>query len=105
MHELWSASGWRNEDADQKAEADMTETRGRGRPAGFRMTDAHRSKIANSQILNMLIKHVEGKHEMNATQVSAGLGLLKKCLPDLTTTTLQGDEQGGAVRVKWLPSE
>lgn len=48
------------------------------------MTDDHRDKIKNSNILNALIEHVEGKREMSATQVSAGLGLLRKCLPDLT---------------------
>ena len=63
----------------------------RGRKPGFRMTDEHRVKIQNSNILNALIEHVQGDREMSATQVSAGLGLLKKCLPDLTNVTLAGD--------------
>lgn len=75
----------------------------KGRPAGFKMTEQHRSKIANSQILNRLIGHVEGNVELSATQVSAGLGLLKKCLPDLTNVQLTG-EDGGAIQVTWLPS-
>lgn len=74
----------------------------KGRPAGFKMTEQHRSKIANSQILNRLIGHVEGNVELSATQVSAGLGLLKKCLPDLTNVQLTG-EDGGAIQVTWLP--
>ncbi len=70
----------------------------RGRKSGFRMTDEHRGKIQNSSILNALIEHVEGRREMSATQVSAGLGLLRKCLPDLSSTAVTGDE-GGPVSV------
>jgi hypothetical protein len=56
----------------------------RGRKPGFKMSDEHRVKIQNSNILNALIEHVEGNREMSSTQVSAGLGLLKKVLPDMT---------------------
>ena len=63
----------------------------RGRKPGFRMSDAHRVKIQNSNILNALIEHVEGKREMTGTQVTAGLGLLKKVLPDLSTVTVEGN--------------
>ncbi len=56
----------------------------RGRRPGFRMSDEHRVKIQNSNILNALIEHIEGRREMSATQVSAGLGLLKKVMPDLS---------------------
>lgn len=55
----------------------------RGRKPGFRMSNEHRVKIQNSNILNALIEHVEGIRDMSATQVSAGLGLLRKILPDL----------------------
>ncbi len=58
----------------------------RGRRPGFKMPEEHRAKIANSNILNALIEHVEGRREMSATQVSAALGLLRKCLPDLSQT-------------------
>lgn len=64
----------------------------RGRPAGFRMTEEHRLKIKNSNILNALVEHVEGKREMTPTQVSAGLGLLKKVMPDLASTTIENGE-------------
>lgn len=70
-----------------------------GRSPGFRMTDEHRVKIQNSNILNALVEHVEGKREMSATQVSAGLGLLRKVMPDLAATTVSGDEDGGPVSV------
>lgn len=66
----------------------------RGRKPGFRMSDEHRVKIQNSNILNALIEHVDGRREMSATQVTAGLGLLKKVLPDLTNVALTGDGDG-----------
>ena len=64
----------------------------RGRTAGFKMPEEHRIKIANSNILNALIEHACGEREMSATQVSAGLGLLKKVMPDLQAVSLGGDE-------------
>ena len=56
----------------------------RGRQPGFRMSDEHRVKIRNSNILNALIEHVEGKRDMSSTQVTAGLGLLAKVMPNLS---------------------
>lgn len=56
------------------------------------MPEEHRGKIAQSNILKSLIEHVEGKREMSSTQVTAGLGLLKKVLPDLTYNQHGGDE-------------
>jgi hypothetical protein len=76
----------------------------RGRQPGFRMSDEHRVKIKNSNILNALIEHVEGSREMSATQVSAGLGLLRKVMPDLASTTISGDEDGGPISITWLKS-
>jgi len=63
----------------------------RGRKPGFQMTDAHRVKIQNSNILNALIEHVSGEREMSATQVSAGLGLLRKVMPDLSSAELKSE--------------
>jgi len=63
------------------------------------MSGEHRTKIQNSNVLNALIEHAEGKREMSASQVTAGLGLLRKALPDLQTVTHQGDEEGGPVQV------
>lgn len=74
----------------------------RGRTAGFRMSNEHRVKIQNSNILNALIEHACGEREMSATQVSAGLGLLRKVMPDLASTTISGDEDGGPITVTWL---
>ena len=53
------------------------------------MSEEHRIKIKNSNILNALIEHVEGAREMSATQVSAGLGLLRKVMPDLASSTVE----------------
>ena len=64
----------------------------RGRQPGFVMSHEHRVKIQNSNILNALIEHAEGKREMSSTQVTAGLGLLKKAMPDLAALTIGGDE-------------
>jgi hypothetical protein len=63
----------------------------RGRKPGFVMTDAHRVKIQNSNIITALIDHALGKREMSSTQVAAGLGLAHKVLPNLQAVTLAGD--------------
>ena len=57
----------------------------------FKMGAEHRAKIANSNILNNLIGHVEGTREMSATQVHAGIALLKKVMPDLTYSETHGE--------------
>jgi len=65
----------------------------RGRPAGFRMDDSHRTKISNSKILNRLIDFASGKEgvDISATQAAVGIALLKKVLPDLTNVQVSGD--------------
>lgn len=55
------------------------------------MTDEHRVKIQNSNILNALIEHVEGTRDMSSTQVTAGLGLLRKVMPDLAASADLGE--------------
>jgi hypothetical protein len=64
----------------------------RGRQPGFVMSEEHRTKIKNSQILKRLIEHAEGTVEMSATQVTTGLGLLRKVMPDLSNVQMSGDE-------------
>ena len=63
----------------------------RGRQPGFIMGDEHRVKIKNSNILNALIEHVEGLREMSASQVSAGVALLRKVLPDMVAVEHSGE--------------
>lgn len=65
----------------------------RGRKPGFVMSNEHRVKIQNSNILNALIEHVDGKRDMSASQVSAGVALLKKVLPDLSSVEISGDPE------------
>ena len=55
------------------------------------MPEEHRAKIQNSNILNALIEHVEGKREMTATQVSAGVALLRKVMPDLSAAEIKSE--------------
>ena len=89
-----------------QAEAVATEKRGRGRTP-YRMSEAHRDKIRNSNILSCLIDHVEGRREMSSTQVTAGLGLLKKALPDLQAVEHSGDpDKPMRMTFEWMkPSE
>ena len=60
----------------------------RGRQPGFSMSNEHRVKIQNSNILNALIEHAEGRRDMSPSQVHAALGLLKKVMPDLSATAI-----------------
>lgn len=74
----------------------------RGRSPGFQMSDEHRAKIRNSNILNALIEHAEGKREMSSTQVTAALGLLKKAMPDLSSVEMAADVT--MTHEQWLES-
>ena len=59
-----------------------------------RHQDDVRRKIQASQLVNRLTNHALGKLEkkpMDATQVSAALGLLRKCVPDLSAMEHSGD--------------
>jgi hypothetical protein len=65
----------------------------------YAMSNEHRDKIKNSNILNVLIEHTEGRREMSSSQVTAGLGLLRKVLPDLTATTLEGGDPANPISI------
>jgi hypothetical protein len=67
-------------------------------PRGM-LTDEHRAKIGKSNILNALIEHTLGKRAMEATQVTAGIALLRKCLPDLTAVEHKGDVTSFVMRL------
>lgn len=79
---------WHSQRAHTLAKATIM---ARGRKPGFSMSDEHRVKIQNSNILNALIKHVEGNRKMSATQVSAGIGLLRKVMPDLSSAEIKSE--------------
>ena len=82
-----------------------------GRPTGsknppnskLRMGSEYRAKIQNSNILNRLIGHIDGTVELAPSQVTAGLGLLKKVMPDLAAVTHSGDDDAPAIKlaVSW----
>ena len=59
-----------------------------------RLSDAHRDKIAKSNVLTHLIEHATGRRHMEPSMVTAGLGLLKKALPDLQSIALETGEGG-----------
>jgi hypothetical protein len=71
----------------------------RGRKPGFVMSHEHRVKIQNSNVLNALIEHAEGKRDMAPSQVTAGLGLLKKVFPDLSSMALTDPSGEGPAQV------
>jgi hypothetical protein len=79
----------------------------RGRKPGFVMSNEHRAKIQNSNILNALIEHAQGEREMSSTQVTAALGLLKKALPDLQSVEIGSDpDKPMRMTFEWMkPSE
>jgi hypothetical protein len=52
-----------------------------------------RQRIRTSMLLRRLTDHVLGKVEMAPSQVTAGLGLLKKTLPDLASVEHSGGLQ------------
>jgi hypothetical protein len=55
-------------------------------------SDKTRERIKTSMLINRLTSFVEGSVELNPAQVTAALGLMKKTLPDLTTTTIEGGD-------------
>jgi hypothetical protein len=79
----------------------------RGRTSGFKMPDSHRTKIANSKILNRLIDFAEGKEgvEMSPHQVTTALGLMRKVLPDLSAVEIEGDVTHNVIRRKAMTDD
>ena len=57
------------------------------------LTQAWRDKIQISHIIDRLAKHINDEIDMKPTQLKAAEILLKKVAPDLSNTTLEGDEQ------------
>lgn len=50
-----------------------------------------RERIRTKAIVNRLTNHVLGRIELSATQVAAGLGLIKKTIPDLQAIEHSGE--------------
>ena len=49
-----------------------------------------REKIQISMLINRLMDHANGQADMTSTQIKAAEILLRKTLPDLSATTLDG---------------
>ena len=61
------------------------------RTVKIRHDEETRAKIRTSQLINRLEDHILNDLDLNPTQVTAALGLLKKTLPDLANVELSGD--------------
>lgn len=61
-----------------------------------------RDKIKTSQLINRLTSFVNGQVEMSSGQVTAALGLLKKTLPDLSSSHV---EHSGSVDLNGILGE
>ena len=72
----------------------------------YSMSNEHRDKIKNSNILNALIEHALGEREMSSTQVTTGLGLLRKVMPDLASLQHSGDDDAPPIKqehvIRWM---
>lgn len=65
-----------------------------------------RARIKTSMILNALSDHVLKGREMNKTQVTAAIALLKKTLPDLSNVDMQlTGKDGGPIVISSTDAE
>ena len=66
------------------------------------LSDSWKEKIQASQIMNRLLRHVEGEIELSGTQVKAADILLKKVVPDLARTENTGVDGGPQeMQIRW----
>lgn len=66
--------------------------------------EAVRSRIRAGGIVKRLEDHILGKVEMAASQVTAAIALLRKVVPDLSTTQVTGPN-GGPVQFQEITDE
>lgn len=64
-----------------------------------RHQDEIREKIRASQLVNRLEDHVLGDLDLKPTQVTAALGLLKKCVPDMSENKTEHDVSGNLLSI------
>jgi len=55
--------------------------------------DEVRAKIQTSMLVNRLTDYVKGEVKLEAGQVTAALGLMKKTLPDLSSVEMGSDPE------------
>ena len=53
-----------------------------------------RNKINAENIVKQLEKHINDETKMESTQVTAALGLLRKCVPDVANVDISGELEG-----------
>ena len=70
--------------------------RGRRKALPFH-PDAVRAKIRAMRMVDLLHQHIEGTRELSSSQIRACEILLRKVVPDLTSTTVSGE-----VNVKYV---
>jgi hypothetical protein len=66
--------------------ADRAKRKARGGAVDIAWEDGVRAKLRGSAVVNRLISYVNGEITLEPGQVTAALGLLRKCLPDLTAS-------------------
>jgi hypothetical protein len=66
-------------------------------PITKRQAETSRKAIQTTKLIKKLQDHVLNNSEMKDSQIRAGLGLLKKSLPDLSNLELAGDGGGPLV--------
>jgi hypothetical protein len=71
--------------------ADRPKRKRRGGSIDIAWEDEVRRKLQASGVLNRLISYVNGEITLETSQVTAALGLLRKCLPDLATVEHKGE--------------
>ena len=57
----------------------------------IRNDEEHRKRIKTTQLVKRLTLHALGQVDMQKSAVTAAIALIRKTLPDLSTTTLAGD--------------
>ena len=60
-----------------------------------------REKIRTTQLINRLQNHALGTVDMSPTQVRATEVMLRKRIPDLSSVSVAGDQEGGPVVITW----
>jgi hypothetical protein len=52
-----------------------------------------RQRITESQVLDILLDHVHGRQELMPSQITTAFGLLKKILPDFSSSAPPRDDE------------
>lgn len=63
------------------------------------MPEAWREKIQATVLIKHLMDHIEARKEMNKSQVTAAIALLKKVAPDLQSVAHGQDPELGPVQL------